>query len=421
MGACGGLMPRLRGRGLGAGVALGTAAVVRVKGGIPMLPEVPPRIAERLAARRPMETPEVILVADDYRIALALFRSLPWGKVVGIVAGDADPNAPVPGVPAVVNVPYVMDAIEDDVLMLVDAMQGVVLADPSGMAIAQYQAEHSSIAPRRRLYLDEAHLPARTIDGRDIQVLARVETEEDITQALDAGADALNVALGDPLLPDTEEAGQRRSLQKLLSLTTGKPLLLVDNYALPILALLETAAHADLVLAEPPREDLEGLGLEELATELWEGQGQCFEEDIACGMPRLAAVLASLDACGPPGSETERMEALAAHGATRLLLRLEGEVLDASLLARLESLVAAASAHLLPVTAAVTLLGFGVTEEDDPESNIEAALGLIVGTGIAGIVVPPGLVGATKERIRGLHFFECREALIAFLNTPLSS
>ncbi|HZT44328.1 MAG TPA: hypothetical protein VFA07_19335 [Chthonomonadaceae bacterium] len=408
-------MARLRGRGLGAGVALGTAAIVRIKGGIPMLPEVPPRIAERIAARRPMETPEVILVADDYRTALALFGSLPWGKVVGIVAGSADPDAPVPGVPAVVNVSYLLDAIEDDVLMLVDATQGVVLADPSGMAIAQYQAEHSSIAPRRRLYLDDAHLPARTIDGRDIQVLARVEMAEDIVQALDAGADALCVSLGTPLLPDTEETAQRRSLLSLLSLTTGKPVLLADDYALPPLALLEAAAQADIVLAEPPRDDLEGLGLEELASELWEAQGQCFEQDIACGMPRLAARLTSLAACGPPGRETERMESLAAHGATRLLLDLEAEILDASLLARIEALVAAASAHLLPVTAAVALLGFGVSEEDDPEGNIEAALGLIVGTGIAGIVVPPPLVEATKERIRGLHFFECREALLQFL------
>ncbi|HLV78736.1 MAG TPA: hypothetical protein VKT32_00600, partial [Chthonomonadaceae bacterium] len=219
-------MARLRGRGLGAGVALGTAAVVRVQGGIPMLPEAPERIARRLAARRPMETPEVILVAEEYRTALALLRSLPWGKVVGIVAGEAEAEAPVPGVPAVVQVPYLLDSIEDDVLMLVDATNGVVLADPSGMAIAQYQAEHSSIAPRRRLYLDDAHLPARTLDGRDIQVLARVETAEDVAQALDAGADALYVPAGAALLPDSDETGQRRSLRQLLSLTTGKPLLL---------------------------------------------------------------------------------------------------------------------------------------------------------------------------------------------------
>ncbi|HLV79561.1 MAG TPA: hypothetical protein VKT32_04740, partial [Chthonomonadaceae bacterium] len=174
------------------------------------------------------------------------------------------------------------------------------------------------------------------------------------------------------------------------------------------------------VLAEPPRADLEGLGLEELAAELWETQGQCFEQDIACGMPRLAALLATLDACGPPGAEMETLEALAAHGATRVTLSLESEPLEAGLLSRLEALVAAASTHLLPVTAAVALLGFGVREEDDPEENVDADLGLIVGTGIAGIVVPPGMVAATKERVRGLHFFECREALIAYLNEPLS-
>src|SRR5690349_9264001 len=119
-------MARLRGTGLGAGMALGTAAVVRVRGGIPMTPEPPAALAAQIAQRRLTETPEVILVADDYRTGLALAGALSWAKVVGLAAGSAEPDAPVPPFPAVVNVAGLMDAMQDDMLMLVDAGRGIV-------------------------------------------------------------------------------------------------------------------------------------------------------------------------------------------------------------------------------------------------------------------------------------------------------
>ena len=161
-------MARLRGTGLGAGMALGTTAVVRSRGGVALMPEVPARIADLIAARRLEETPEVILVADEYRTVRTVAESLPWAKVVGAVVAYAESDAPSPPFPVVANVPNLLETVADDVLTLVDATRGTVLIDPDPVALAQYQAEDANIAPKQRLFLEDVHLPAQTLDGRDI-------------------------------------------------------------------------------------------------------------------------------------------------------------------------------------------------------------------------------------------------------------
>ena len=67
--------------------------------------EPPPRIAEQMLSRRLNETPEVILLAKDYRTALAISTKLPWAKVVGIAAETSEPDVPASNFPAVVNIP----------------------------------------------------------------------------------------------------------------------------------------------------------------------------------------------------------------------------------------------------------------------------------------------------------------------------
>src|SRR5579862_6075393 len=186
-------MGRLHGTGLGQGMALGTAAIVRMRNGLPLLPPIPARIAEMLSKRKMTETPDVILIADDYRMALDIAGSLRWGRVVGIAATHAPSEPPMAFVPAVVNIPHLLEAVQDDMLVVVDADHDTLIADPDGIEVAHYQAERDKIAPRRRLFLDDVHLPAETIDGRVVLALARVTTPEQIAIAIEQGADTLYV------------------------------------------------------------------------------------------------------------------------------------------------------------------------------------------------------------------------------------
>ena len=416
-------MARLRGSGSGRGFALGTAAVVRLRGGRPVLPSIPPRIAAQMA-RRSEEQPDIILVAGDYATAAAFTDSIRWGNVVGIaVASPASEDADALQLPFVAGVTGLLENMADDMLLIVDADRGLVVTDPDGIVVAQYQAERSNLAPKRRLYLDEGHLDAQTLDGRTVQVYARVSTQDDVVAALHNGADALYVPSGCDLLPaEADEEEQRDDLLALVQQAGGKPLLLADNDAISVNALLEAAAKADITVFSSLMPHLEGQGVGELGQELNEARADCLANNEPCDMPRLGIEIPAnhplpLD---DPEQSTFYADRLAYNGAARLLVTLEDEQINPPLLAWLDSLVAAANTVMLPVIAQWVIWSFGFDGADASGETLEAGaqniLGLLVGAGVGSVIVAAGDVSKTKNAIREANYSECRDALRAFLN-----
>ena len=423
-------MTRLRGIGLGSGTALGTAAVVRMRNGYPLTPSIPPRIAEMLTQRRLDQTPDIILIADDYQIALDIAAAIRWGNVVGIASAlPSAADAQVPH-PAVTGAAGLLETVEEDMLLIVDAERGIVTIDPDPAAIGQYTAESNRLAPKRRLYLDDTHLPAHTLDGHTLQVLTEVHTGEDVALALDNGADALLVPFDVPLLPDaSNDSEQRQSLLALVQLAASKPLIILDRYALAPMVLLEAALKADLTVTVPLMAHLDGYGVGEFSTELIEGQADCLASDAPCDMPRLGISLTTAHLA--PHNTTEAMayfvDKLAVRGVTRIFLTDdnvdEGEAgtendsasrfgafdpLDAMQIGILDDLIAAANAAMLPV--------FVPLRVQFAEGDAQDALKNLIGAGVAGLIVPLDSVAQTKADTRELNFSECREALTALLS-----
>lgn len=402
-------MAYLRGVGVGTGIALGTSAVVRMRNGFPQVPSIPPRIMELLAKKRLNETPDVVLIADDLEMALTVARSLRWGRVVGVVASSPISESKATVIPAVVDVPGVVDLIPDDMLVLVDAEQGVVIADPDGAIVAQYQAERENLAPRIRLYLDEAHLPAETLDGHMVLVIASAGSEEELSDALEEGADMLYIPLDSEILPlNADPQTQRSALLDLTLRCSGKALLIADDYALPPMLLLEACLRADITLAEPVREYLNGLGIGEFMEELNEAHAECLVNQARCAMPRLGVRLSDEML---PTLDTERLslftDKLAMNGATRVLLDCPrfGGIGEVNL-PLLDTFVAVATATMLPV--------FLRLDRVDREE-----IAHLLGAGIAGLVVSPSEVQEIKSLLRSLNFSECRETLSELLKQNL--
>lgn len=394
-------------------MALGTAVVVQMRDGLPTLPDPPERVLRATGIRRTTERPEVILVAEDYRTALALSGALPWAKVVGIAAASGGKNAAVPPFPAVVQAPGLMDVVQNDQLLLVDAERELVYVDPDGIALAQYTAEHAHVAPKHRLYLDQEHQVAQTSDGVEIQVLARLQRWEEVNAALHQGVDALYLPLDNRLLStnDTEDEVQR-DLFRLIDLAAGKPLLISDRFTLPLQTVMMAAARADLTLAIPPQEAFEGLGFAELTAEMREIENECYEQDLVCALPRLAADLGSVSEWGAePDQEQSWIERLAVQGATRLVIGLAGEALSEGTLLALEPLLAAAQINLLPTFVSAWPFGFNAFGQNDLPNTLETAIGLLIGTGASGILVPADQVAAAKQIVRAQNAAECRNLL----------
>lgn len=406
-------MARLRGTGLGAGMAMGTAAVVRMRTGVPLMPEAPPRITAMVAQRRLTETPEVVVVAEDLRTALVLSASLPWATVVGIAVERDDPDAAIPSVPTVVGLPGLMRAAVDDVLILVDATRGVALIDPDPIYLAQYTAEHDRVAPKNRIYLDEAHLPAQTLDGRTLSVVAATDGVG-VAAALASGPDALYHVL--PLSFDPDDV--RRHLAEVVAIAAGKPLIVPFNPSLPLTPLLEAASYADITLALSPSgtEFMPGGGtIAGLLREIELAQAECAERDVLFGTPRIAADIsaASPDAWPPEEAVAALLEGAAAAGATRLIFcgSLEGDALH-----HLSALTAAASVNLMPVT-------FYLNPEapsegpEDTEKTLSHHIRLLIGAGVSAFLVSAESTQACKAIVRTVSLSECEEELARNLAT----
>jgi hypothetical protein len=360
-----------------------------------------------MASRRLTEIPEVVVVAEEYRTASAIAATLSWAKVVGIAAERAAPDAAVPPIPAVAGLDGLMAASTDDVLVLVDATRGVVLVDPDPIYLAQYTAEHDRVAPRHRLYLDDVHLPALTLDGRTIAVVAITEGRA-VAEALASGPDGLYHAL--PLMFDPEEL--RRALAEAAATAAGKPLIVPYNPSLPLAPLLETASHTDITLAIAPGGGTAAPSGQDIAAVLAEieaAQADCDQRDVLCDVPRLAAEVHVRAPGEWPAAEdlAAAVEDLAAAGVTRLILNgpVSGSSLD-----HVESLVAAASVNLLPVTVFVDDAELRQLAGSDEESAPAESFRLLIGAGVSGLLVPPELTQRAKLAIRETSVSEARRA-----------
>lgn len=402
------MMARFRGQGYGTGLALGTAAIVREDRGALLPPKMPERIAKQVAERRLTETPEIVLIADRLLAAVSIAANLAWGRVVAIVV-EADEPALAGPTPIVTGLPGLMAASEDDLLVLVDAIHGVVLIDPDAVYLGQYTAEHDRIAPKQRLYLDSAHLPAVTVDGRTLSTGAVVAADK-VGAALDAGADTLYADL--PLLFDANDV--QRALAPFIE--AGKPIYLDYTAFLPIAPILELAARADITLALPLEEDGSlSIPSERLLAEVARLSEEMATNDVITGDVRLAAPLDVAQCTGMDEKHlVDLIDTLASAGVTRLLAGRCDTSREAY--STLAALTAAAAKNLIPVirhdaTAAAAL-------EDGASDALVLQIERSLGAGVSGFLGSAESVALCKTVVSASSVSDCREALTAWLNGP---
>lgn len=386
-------MLRLRGKPVGAGnVSLGTATVLRTPNGIPMLPA---RLVAQLArAHRnaPIEPIEIVVVSRDFDAAASL--QLPWARVVGIISEFAREDVESVGVPAVVGIEGVLDKIDDDALVLLDGDRGIVLVDPDSTALAAYQAERERIAPRRRIFLDYSHQPAVSLDGREIRVLGRAATLDEVRLALDNGADTLYVPAGPPMLdPESDDEAHLEALLNLAEAAAGKPVTIAwDVQAVAAASILQAARRAEITVAVPLTSTEESSG--EIQSYLQETREELIGGDIDFSDVRLAGsieigedlpddlgdlVLSRVVVAAPPDTRFD-------HEATRTWM---------------EELARRANALLLPIE--VDLPG-------ESGADAEQVVNMLA-LGAAGVIVNPAAVGPVKEMIRATNLAEIRKRM----------
>jgi phosphotransferase system enzyme I (PtsI) len=171
-----------------------------------------------LQGRSPMPAANgqgLILVADDIPPSQAI--QLAAGNVVGFAseAGGLTSHTTIIakslGIPAVVGVEGLVEAVRRGGLVIVDAFEGHVLVNPEPSLVEVYRWRAQEQAKRQQELLQQAHLPAETTDGHRVRLLANVDLLAEIGAARQAGAEGVGLFRSEflfmqaaPMLPDEE-------------------------------------------------------------------------------------------------------------------------------------------------------------------------------------------------------------------------
>jgi hypothetical protein len=357
------------------------------------------------ASRRSSEKPDIVLAAEDHGAALAALETIQWGQVVAIVV-ESPSAISVAGLPTVVGAAGIMGAVQDGVLVLIDAGRGIVWVDPDPPALAQFTLEHDRVAPRKRIHLDSVNLPAATVDGVTIYVSCAVcdaGAVEEFDAAIEAGADAIEVDI--PV--EFDVAIYRSRLARALELSGGKPLVTSWQVGAPMLPLLEACADADITLvadssAADPVEVMAALHQTVASAEV-EG------ENGLLGSPRFASYLDIGDESALTGTAArveQTIERLATQGTTRIYAAIPA--ISPAMLNRLAVLAAAAAPALMPLF---------VHAPAPVNADSTEQLTWLIGAGATGLFAcTPVETIALKGAVRELDTAACRERVRELLN-----
>ena len=91
-------------------------------------------------------------------------------------------------IPAVVGAREASRLIREDDWLIIDGESGTVIVDPPPAVIEEYRAIQHERDLRRAGLARLRHLPAVTLDGEHVELLANIELPGDAAAALQAGA-----------------------------------------------------------------------------------------------------------------------------------------------------------------------------------------------------------------------------------------
>jgi phosphoenolpyruvate-protein phosphotransferase (PTS system enzyme I) len=173
----------------------------------------------------------VILIARD--LPPSETAAFDRDRILAFVTDHGGPTSHVAilarsrGIPAVVGTGDISGYVKEGDLVLVDGGTGDVIVRPGVDEKKRFQVRRLEREKRIRAADSVARKPAMTLDGREVVLLANIETPEDAVTALDAGADGVGLYrtefffIREPRLPDEEM--QARVYRQAVRRMRGRP------------------------------------------------------------------------------------------------------------------------------------------------------------------------------------------------------
>jgi phosphoenolpyruvate-protein phosphotransferase (PTS system enzyme I) len=133
-------------------------------------------------------------------------------------------------IPALVGMHHARSLIQDDDMLIVDGLRGVLIINPDDCILDEYRLRAREIEIERSKLKRLAGGAATTLDGEDVQLYANIELPQDVDQVREVEADGIGLFrtefmfLNRDSLPDEDE--QFEAYRSVVQAMKGKPVTL---------------------------------------------------------------------------------------------------------------------------------------------------------------------------------------------------
>lgn len=140
---------------------------------------------------------KVIVVAHDLSPADTTQIDLDWVLGFGIDMGGPTSHtaivAQAKGIPAVVGLEKISREVKGGDFLILDGSDGVVVVNPEEETLHTYRDKLEAYQLYTQEILAQAHLPAETADGHQVEVGANIELAEEVGTVLTYGAESVGL------------------------------------------------------------------------------------------------------------------------------------------------------------------------------------------------------------------------------------
>ncbi|MCO5106040.1 MAG: phosphoenolpyruvate--protein phosphotransferase [Burkholderiaceae bacterium] len=170
-----------------------------------------------------------IFVAEDISPAdmLSLRSAIGFGIDLGGTTSHTAILARSMNVPAVVGLAHASNLVVDDDWLILDGEAGLVIVAPDEGVLAEYRHRQAAGALERERLKRLIHVPAVTVDGVQVELMANIERPDEAGRAIAAGAAGVGLFRTEFLfmnrrdLPDEDE--QFEAYRAAVAATQGRP------------------------------------------------------------------------------------------------------------------------------------------------------------------------------------------------------
>ncbi|MGD6872808.1 phosphoenolpyruvate--protein phosphotransferase [Sutcliffiella horikoshii] len=174
---------------------------------------------------------EVVIIAEDLTPSDTAQLNRQYVKAFTTDIGGRTSHSAIMArsmeIPAVVGTKNVMETIQNDTMVIIDGLDGVVIVDPTEEEIASYKEKQEKYEEQKKEWAKLVNEKSLSSDGREVELAANIGTPKDVKGVLANGGEGVGLYrteflyMGRTELPTEDE--QYKAYKEVLESMEGKP------------------------------------------------------------------------------------------------------------------------------------------------------------------------------------------------------